>query len=103
MNAMSGIHMGNFYSPGEQAFNFSDYKTLADIGGADGWLSVQIALHHPGIYCTVFDFASRRTIGKFKDQHLTLQTGSGLLWRFFKRTRFLQQRYPRWVISCRHG
>jgi len=51
MNAMSGIQMGNFIALVNK-FNFSDYKTLADIGGADGWLSVQIALHHPvSIYC----------------------------------------------------
>jgi hypothetical protein len=51
---MSGIQMGNFITLAHK-FNFGDYNTLADIGGADGWLSVQVALVHPGIHCTTYD------------------------------------------------
>ncbi len=54
MNAMSGIQMGNFITLAHK-FNFGDYNTLADIGGADGWLSVQVALVHTAIHCTTYD------------------------------------------------
>ena len=54
MNAMSGIQMGNFMALA-QKFNFSKYQTLADIGGADGWLCIQVARQHPSIHCICFD------------------------------------------------
>ena len=56
VNAMSGIQGGNFMALVKK-FNFSDYKTLADIGGADGFLSCMIALQHPDIKCTTYDLA----------------------------------------------
>jgi hypothetical protein len=54
VNAMRGIQTGNFMALTEK-FDFSQYKRFLDIGGADGWLSIQIALHHPAIQCTTFD------------------------------------------------
>ena len=54
IEAMSGIQGGNFMTLVKK-FNFSNYKTLADIGGADGFLSALIAKHHPQITCTTFD------------------------------------------------
>lgn len=54
IDAMSGIQGGNFMTLVKK-FNFSNYKTLADIGGADGFLSALIAKHHPQITCTTFD------------------------------------------------
>lgn len=54
IDAMSGIQGGNFMALAKK-FNFSDYKTLADIGGADGFLSAMIAKHHPQIACASFD------------------------------------------------
>jgi len=54
IDAMSGIQGGNFMTLVKK-FNFSNYKTLADIGGADGFLSALIAKHHPQIKCTTFD------------------------------------------------
>ncbi|MGN6400571.1 MAG: methyltransferase [Flavisolibacter sp.] len=54
MDAMSGIQTGNFMALTKQ-FDFNQYKTLLDVGGADGWLSIQVCLHHPDIECTSFD------------------------------------------------
>ena len=41
MDAMSGISMGNFMAFAEK-FDFADYETLADIGGATGQLSTSL-------------------------------------------------------------
>jgi hypothetical protein len=65
IDAMSGIQMGNFMSLVHQ-FNFSDYKTMCDIGGADGWLSIQVALSHPGIQCITTDLKQVEPLAKEK-------------------------------------
>jgi hypothetical protein len=54
INAMSGIQAGNFMTLAKK-FDFSKYKTMADIGGADGFLSCIIALQHPSINFTTYD------------------------------------------------
>jgi hypothetical protein len=54
MNAMSGIQGGNFMALVKK-FDFNKFKTMADIGGADGTLSVMIARHYPHITCTTYD------------------------------------------------
>jgi hypothetical protein len=54
MDAMSGIQLGNFMMLAKK-FDFNKYKTLVDIGGADGLLSIQICLNHPDIHCSTFD------------------------------------------------
>jgi hypothetical protein len=54
MNAMSGIQMGNFLALVNH-FDFSKYQSMLDLGGADGWLSIQVCLRHPHIHCTTFD------------------------------------------------
>jgi len=41
IDAMRGIQTGNFIALAEK-FDFSKYSTFLDIGGADGWLSIQI-------------------------------------------------------------
>jgi hypothetical protein len=65
MNAMSGIQMGNFMSLVNK-FDFSEYKTMLDLGGADGWLSIQVCLHHPAIQCTSFDLPPVEPLAKRK-------------------------------------
>lgn len=72
IDAMRGIQTGNFIALTKQ-FDFSRYNSFVDMGGADGWLSVQICLHHPAIHCTTFDLPpvqplAERLIGHF---HLT--------------------------------
>ena len=54
LNAMGGIQMGNFIAL-SQIFDFSGYQTLCDLGGAGGFLSVQIAQNNPHMKCISFD------------------------------------------------
>lgn len=54
IHAMSGISTGNFIAFANK-FDFSPYKTLCDIGGAAGILSIQVAKHQPHMSCTTLD------------------------------------------------
>lgn len=51
---MSGIQMGNFMAFA-QKFNFTNYKTLIDVGGSAGLLSLMVARHNAHMHCTSFD------------------------------------------------
>ena len=63
MDAMSGISMGNFAAFAEK-FDFSKYKTLADIGGATGQLSAIVAARHPHMQCQTCDLADVQPIAE---------------------------------------
>ncbi len=65
MNAMSGIQTGNFVAL-TYKFDFSKYQTLVDVGGADGWLSIQVCLRYPEIECTTFDLPPVGPLAKKK-------------------------------------
>lgn len=54
VNGMAGIQMGNFMVLAN-TFDFSNYKTLCDVGGAGGHLSAQVAMNNPHMTCTNFD------------------------------------------------
>jgi predicted O-methyltransferase YrrM len=54
MGAMTGISLGNFSALAE-TFDFSRYKTVCDVGGATGQLSILVAQRHPHLRCTSFD------------------------------------------------
>lgn len=54
INAMSGASVGNFMAFASK-FDFSPYKTLCDIGGAAGILSIQVARQNPHMKCTSLD------------------------------------------------
>jgi precorrin-6B methylase 2 len=54
VNAMGGIQTGNFIKFARD-FDFSNYSTLCDIGGAGGQLSSQVALNNPNMKCISFD------------------------------------------------
>lgn len=54
MNAMSGISLPNFEAFARE-FDFSNYKTMCDIGGATGQLSIIVARSHPHLRCTSCD------------------------------------------------
>jgi len=54
IHAMTGIQVGNFIAFASK-FNFSNYKTLCDIGGSGAMLSIQVALQNPHISCNSFD------------------------------------------------
>lgn len=54
ITAMTGAQMGNFIAFSKQ-FDFSNYKTLCDIGGSGGALSAHVALNNEHMKCTSFD------------------------------------------------
>jgi predicted O-methyltransferase YrrM len=63
MEAMAGISRGNFKALAEK-FDFSKYKTLCDVGGATGVLSIAVAKRHPHLQCTTFDLPQVEAIAK---------------------------------------
>ena len=63
MNAMAGISLGPFSALAEK-FDFSKYKTLCDVGGATGQLSITVAGRHPHMRCTSFDLPVVEPIAK---------------------------------------
>ena len=54
MQAMAGISLGPFSALAE-AFDFSKYETVCDVGGATGQLCTILAGRHPHLRCTSFD------------------------------------------------
>ncbi|MEO6759996.1 MAG: methyltransferase [Saprospiraceae bacterium] len=54
MGAMMGLSRINFEAFAEK-FDFSNYKTLCDIGGATGLLCIEAAKRHAHLQCTSFD------------------------------------------------
>ena len=54
MGAMTGISLPNFEAFA-RGFDFSRYRTVTDIGGATGQLSIIIARHHPHLAFTTCD------------------------------------------------
>ena len=54
LGAMGGIQMGNFIAFSNK-FDFSNYSTLCDIGGAGGYLSAQVAMNNGHMECISFD------------------------------------------------
>ncbi len=63
MSAMTGISRGNFQALAEK-FDFSKYKTLCDVGGATGILSIIVAKKHAHFKCTSFDLPKVELIAK---------------------------------------
>jgi O-methyltransferase/methyltransferase family protein len=63
MNAMAGISLGPFQALAEK-FDFSKYKTLCDVGGATGQLSIIVANRHPHMRCTSYDLPVVEPIAK---------------------------------------
>ena len=65
MAAMSGISAGNFRSFTEK-FDFSRYRTLCDVGGATGQLSILVAQAHPHMTCTSLDLPEATRVAEKK-------------------------------------
>lgn len=63
VSAMGGVQMGNFITFAKQ-FDFSNYKTLCDIGGAGALLSAQVTLNNPHMKCSSFDLPPVEPIAK---------------------------------------
>jgi hypothetical protein len=54
MKAMAGASARNFERLAER-FPFGRYRSLCDVGGADGLLATKLAAAHPHLRCTLFD------------------------------------------------
>jgi len=63
MVAMRGISTGNFRALVEK-FDFSQYDSLCDVGGATGLLSTLAARRHPHLTCISFDLPEVEPIAK---------------------------------------
>lgn len=63
VSGMAGVQMGNFIAFANQ-FDFSDYKSLCDIGGAGGYLAAHVAINNPHMACTSFDLPVVTPIAK---------------------------------------
>jgi predicted O-methyltransferase YrrM len=84
IHAMSGVQMGAFMALA-QKFDFSKAKTLVDIGGSAGLLSLMVAKHQPHMSCVTWDLppvaqVANETIQKFQLQD-RVKTAAG---DFFK-------------------
>ena len=84
IHAMSGIQMGAFMALA-QKFDFSKAKSLVDIGGSAGLLSLLVAKHQPHMTCVSWDLppvgsVANETIQKFQLQD-RVKTAAG---DFFK-------------------
>lgn len=65
MDAMAGISYPNFAAFADK-FDFSKYKTLVDVGGANGLLSLLVAEANPHMDCTTTDLPEATEIAKKK-------------------------------------
>jgi precorrin-6B methylase 2 len=65
ISAMGGFQMANFTAFAKN-FDFSDHKTLCDIGGAGCELSIQVSTLHPHMKCISFDLPKVSEIAKEK-------------------------------------
>ena len=63
MGAMTGLSRINFEAFAAK-FDFSQFKTLCDVGGATGLLSIEVAKKHPHLRCTSFDLPAVEPIAK---------------------------------------
>ncbi len=71
VNAMAGVQMGNFIAFADK-FDFSNYKTLCDIGGAGGHLSAQVVLNNNNMSCISFDLPNVSTIARENVKRMSL-------------------------------
>jgi hypothetical protein len=63
MGAMTGLSRMNFEQFADK-FDFSPFKTLCDVGGATGLLSMEVARRYPHMRCTSFDLPVVEPIAK---------------------------------------
>ena len=63
LGAMTGISRGNFQALADK-FDFSKYKTLCDVGGAAGILSIIVAKKYPRLQALSFDLPAVEPIAR---------------------------------------
>lgn len=72
VGAMGGVQMGNFIAFAKK-FDFSNYKSLCDIGGAGGFLAAQVTLNNPHMQCSSFDLPPVAPIAKENIKNMQLE------------------------------
>lgn len=72
IHAMSGVQMGNFMIF-PKVFDFSKYKTLVDVGGSAGLLSIMVAQNQPHMTCTTWDLPPVAPIAKATIQQFHME------------------------------
>jgi hypothetical protein len=63
MGAMTGLSRLNFEAFADK-YDFSRFRTLCDVGGASGLLSIEVARKHPHLKCISFDLPPVEPIAK---------------------------------------
>jgi len=63
LDAMTGLSRINFEALADK-FDFSRYRTLCDVGGATGLLSIEVAKKYPHIECISFDLPPVERVAK---------------------------------------
>jgi len=63
MGAMTGLSRLNFEALANR-FDFSQFKSLCDVGGALGVLSIEVARRHPHMKCTNWDLPAVEPVAK---------------------------------------
>ena len=63
LDAMTGLSRINFEALADK-FDFSNYHTLCDVGGATGLLCIEVAKKHPHLECISFDLPPVEPIAK---------------------------------------
>jgi SAM-dependent methyltransferase len=63
LDAMSGLSRINFEALADK-FDFSQYRTLCDVGGATGLLSIEVAKKYPHMKCISFDLPPVEPVAK---------------------------------------
>ena len=102
LEAMIGIQSGAFQAFA-QKYDFSPYRTLCDVGGATGILSIHIAGVNPHLSCTTFDLpaveeVAKKWIEKYGlSDRIKVQNGD------FLKIRFQKPILLRWATSCMTG
>lgn len=71
LHAMGGVQMGNFMMLAE-AFDFSNYNSICDIGGSGANLSIHLAKRHHHLKCTSFDLPPVTPVATENIDHLGL-------------------------------
>ncbi len=61
LGGMTGLSRLNFEAFAER-FDFTQFKTLCDVGGATGLLSIEVAKRHPHMRCISFDLPAVESI-----------------------------------------
>jgi SAM-dependent methyltransferase len=63
MGAMTGLSRINFEALATK-FDFGEFRTLCDVGGATGLLSIEVARRHPRLQCISFDLPAVEAIAQ---------------------------------------